>query len=72
MSEYGYSGCFAPIHSRIRKSTTNSQNTNRDSGRNWLPRIRQVSSTGIARRIRSDPNIARTPKIFDGIDRRIA
>lgn len=68
----GSSTWHAPKYISAKKSNTNTQNANRIRGRNCAPRIRDVSSKGIANRINSDMNIARTPANLLGIDRRIA
>ena len=46
-----------------KKLTTNSQKAQRINGRNCDPRIREVSTIGIANKIRSELNIARTPNL---------
>ena len=69
---YGSSACCDPRYISRKKSVTNTQNANRIRGRNWLPRVRDVSRTGIRSRIRSDPSIPTTPSSLLGIDRRIA
>ena len=69
---YGSSACWLPMYISRKKSVTNTQNANRIRGRNWLPRTRDVSTSGISSRISSDPSIAITPSSLLGIDRRIA
>lgn len=68
----GSSTWHAPRYIKAKKSATNTQNANRINGRNCAPRIRDVSSNGIANRINNDKNIAITPANLLGIDRKIA
>ena len=68
----GSSTCWLPIYINTKKLATNSQNAHRISGRNCDPRTRDVSTIGIASKIRSDLNILTTPNSLLGIDRRIA
>ena len=56
----------------MKKFLVNTQNANRIRGRNWAPRIRDVSNNGIANRINNALNILRTPNNLFGIDRKIA
>lgn len=54
------------------KLATNIQKANRIKGRNCDPRIREVSSNGIANKTNKAENIANTPTNLLGIDRKIA
>ena len=62
----------SPMNINTKKLATNNQKAHRISGRNWLPRTREVSTHGIANKIRRELNIASTPNNLLGIDRRIA
>lgn len=55
-----------------KKLATNNQNAHRINGRNCEPRTRDVSTIGIANKIKSDLNMATTPRSLLGIDRKIA
>lgn len=68
----GASTCCDPNQPNKIKLNTNTQNKARLSGRNWLPRRRPVSNTGINNNTNKAPNIAITPPTLEGIDRRIA
>lgn len=68
----GSSTWQAPKYIKAIKLATKTQKANRINGRNCAPRIRDVSSRGIASKISRAMNIARTPKSLFGIDRRIA
>lgn len=60
------------MYINTKKLATNSQNAHRINGRNCEPRTRDVSTIGMANRIKSDLNILTTPSNLLGIDRRIA
>ena len=68
----GSSTWQAPKYINIPKLATKTQNANRIKGRNCEPRIREVSSNGIASKISNELNIATTPASLLGIDRKIA
>lgn len=68
----GSSTWHAPKYISTKKLAVNTQKANRINGRNWAPRIRDVSSRGIANKINKAANIATTPNNLLGIDRKIA
>ena len=72
ISKNGLSGCWLPIHSKIKKLAENTQNMNFIIGLNWLPLTLDVSNKGIANKINREANIATTPNSLLGIDLRIA
>jgi hypothetical protein len=72
ISKKGDSGCWLPIHIKMKKLATNTQNINLIKGLNWLPLILEVSIKGIANNISKEPNIAKTPNNLLGIDLKIA
>ena len=72
ISKNGLSGCWLPIHVKIKKLATNTQNMNLITGLNWLPLTLEVSNKGIANRINREANIATTPANLFGIDLKIA
>ena len=57
----GSSTCWLPINISTKKLATNNQKAQRINGRNCEPRTREVSTKGIANRIRRELNIANTP-----------
>lgn len=61
-----------PMNISTKKLATNSQKAQRINGRNCDPRTREVSTNGIASRIRRELNIASTPNSLFGIDRKMA
>lgn len=69
---YGCSTGCPPIHVRVSKSTTKSQNRHWLIGRNVIPRCFEVCSSGTIVRTRIDRIRANTPPNLLGIDRRIA
>ena len=72
ISKNGLSGCWLPIHSKIKKLAENTQNMNFIIGLNCLPLTLDVSNKGIATKINREANIATTPNSLLGIDLRIA
>lgn len=68
----GYSTGWPPIHVRVRRSATRSQNRHWLRGRNIIPRCLEVWRIGMIARIRMESTRARTPPSLLGIDRRIA
>jgi hypothetical protein len=68
----GYSGCWLPIHNKIKKFTTKTQKKNFIKGLNWLPLILEVSTIGRINKINNEANIAITPNSLLGIDLNIA
>lgn len=72
MAIKGCSTGWPPIHVRVRRSATKSQNKHWLSGRNIIPRCLDVWRAGIMAKIKMDKTRARTPPSLLGIDRRIA
>lgn len=68
----GCSTGWPPIHVRVRRSATRSQNRHWLRGRNIIPRCLEVWRIGMIARIRMESTRARTPPSLLGIDRRIA
>lgn len=68
----GCSTGWPPIHVRVKRSATNSQNKHWLSGRNIMLRCFEVWSSGTIARIMMDSTRANTPPSLLGIDRRIA
>lgn len=69
---YGCSTGCPPIHVRVNRSATSSQNRHWLRGRKVILRCLDVWSRGIIIRIRIERTRARTPPNLFGIDRRIA
>ena len=68
----GCSTGWPPIHVRVSRSATSSQNRHWLSGRKVMPRWFEVWSSGMMARIIIDRIRANTPPSLFGIDRRIA
>lgn len=68
----GCSTGWLPIHVRISRLATSTQNRICDSGRKVIERCLEVCRSGIRNRTRMEAARARTPPSLFGIDRRIA
>lgn len=69
---YGCSTGWPPIHVRVNRSATNSQNRHWLRGRKVMLRCLEVWRIGTIMRIRIDRTRAKTPPSLFGIDRKIA
>lgn len=69
---YGCSTGCPPIHVRVIRSATSSQNRHWLRGRKVMLRCLEVCKIGTIIRIKIDRTSARTPPSLFGIDRRIA
>ena len=68
----GCSTGWPPIHVRVRRSATRSQNRHWLSGRNIIPRCLEVWRIGMIASTRMESTRARTPPSLLGMDRIIA
>lgn len=71
MMNGGSTGC-PPIHVRVSRSATSTQNRHWLIGRNIMLRCFDVCSMGVSARIRMERIRANTPPSLLGMDRRIA